>query len=63
LNAEALLQFAEPGWLNWSHHKDFILGLADRLCHKIPNPNDKPVSDFQNLVKSSLLYLTSKVFP
>jgi len=27
---------AEPEWLNWSHDKDYILGLADRLCH-IPN--------------------------
>jgi len=33
LNAGALLQLAEPDWLNWSHCKDYILGLADRLCH------------------------------
>jgi len=33
LNAVALVQLAEPVWLNWSHDKDYILGLADRLCH------------------------------
>jgi len=35
LNVGALLQFAEPDWLNWSHdnYKDYILGLVDRLCH------------------------------
>jgi len=53
LNAGALLQLAEPDWLNWSHDKDYILELADRLCHKTqnPNPNGKPVSDFQNLLR------------
>jgi len=35
LNAGALLQLAEPGWLNWPHDIDYILGLADRLCHII----------------------------
>jgi len=29
LNAGALLQLAER---DWSHGKDYILGLADRLC-------------------------------
>jgi len=55
LNAGALLQLAEPEWLNWSHDKDYILGLADRLCHSLtknPNPNGKPVSDFQNVLKT-----------
>jgi len=33
LNAGALLQLAEPEWLNWSHDKDYVLGLADRLWH------------------------------
>jgi len=33
LNAGALLQLAKPEWLNWSHDKDSILELADRLCH------------------------------
>jgi len=33
LNAGALLQSAEPDWLNWSHDKDYIIGLADHLCH------------------------------
>jgi len=35
LNAGALLQLAEPGWLNWSHdnYMDYILGLVNRLCH------------------------------
>ena len=33
LNAEALLQLAEPDWLNWSHDKEYILGLADRPCY------------------------------
>jgi len=33
LNAGALLELTEPDWLNWSHDKDYILGLADRLCH------------------------------
>jgi len=33
LNAEALLQLAEPDWLNWSHDNDYILGLVDLLCH------------------------------
>jgi len=33
LNAAALLQLTEPGWLNWSHDKGYILGLVDRLCH------------------------------
>jgi len=53
LNSGALLQLAEPKWLNWSHDKDYILGLADRLCHITSNlnPNGKPVSDFQNLLK------------
>ena len=39
---------------NWSHDKDYILGLADLLCHitKNPNPNCKPVSGFQNLLKT-----------
>jgi len=32
LNAGALLPLAEPDWLIWSHSKDYILGLADRLC-------------------------------
>jgi len=29
------LQLSEPDWLNWSHdnYKDYILGLADPLCH------------------------------
>jgi len=38
---------------NWSHDKDYILGLADFLCRttKNPNPNCKPVSGFQNLLK------------
>jgi len=33
-------------------HK-ILLGLADRLCHisQNPNPNDKAVSGFQNLLK------------
>jgi len=31
LNAGALLQLAEPDWLNWSQDKDYILGLADHL--------------------------------
>ena len=55
LNAGALLQLAEPDWLNWSHdnYKDYILGLADRLYHttKNPNQNGKPVSDIQNILK------------
>jgi len=33
LNAGDLLQLAEPDWSNWSHVKDYVLGLADRLCH------------------------------
>jgi len=33
LNAAALLSLAEPGWLNWSHDKYYILGLAERPCH------------------------------
>ena len=33
LNARALLQLAEPDWINWSYDKDYILGLADLLCH------------------------------
>jgi len=33
LNAGALLQLAEPDWLILSHDKDYILRLADRLCH------------------------------
>jgi len=33
LNARAQLPLAEPDWLNWSHDKDNILGLTDRLCH------------------------------
>jgi len=35
LNAGALLQLAGPGWLNCSHYnsKDYILILADHLCH------------------------------
>jgi len=33
LNAGALLQLSEPDWLNWSHDNDYILGLADHLCH------------------------------
>jgi len=47
------LPLAEPDWLNWSHDKDYILGLTDRLCHitQNPNPNYKPVSGFQNLFK------------
>jgi len=38
---------------NWSHDKKYILGLSDILCHitKNPNPNRKPVSGFQNLLK------------
>jgi len=38
---------------NWSHDKSYILGLTDLLCHiiKNPNPNCKPVSGFQNLLK------------
>jgi len=32
LNAGALLPLAEPDWFeNWSHDKDYILGLADLL--------------------------------
>jgi len=35
LNAGDLLQLTEPDWLNWLHcnYKDYILGLAHRLCH------------------------------
>jgi len=33
LNAGALLPLAERHWLNWSHDKDYILGLAVRLRH------------------------------
>jgi len=33
LNAGALLPLAEPDWLTRSNDKDYILGLADRLCH------------------------------
>jgi len=33
LNAGALLPLAEPDCLNWSHVKNYILGLADRHCH------------------------------
>jgi len=33
VNAGALLPLAEPDWLNWSHNKDYIFGLADRLFH------------------------------
>jgi len=33
LNAATLLPLTEPDWLNWSHNKDYILGLAERLCH------------------------------
>jgi len=33
LNAGVHLQLAEPDWLNWSHDKDYITGLVDRLCH------------------------------
>ena len=38
---------------NWSHDKVYIRGLADLLCHitKNHNPNCKPVSGFQNLLK------------
>jgi len=38
---------------NWSHDKDYILGLPNLLCHitQNPNPNCKPVSSFQNLWK------------
>jgi len=38
---------------NWSYDKDYILGLADLLCHitKNPNPNCKLVYGFQNLLK------------
>jgi len=52
LNSGALLQLAEPDWLNWSHDKDYILGLGDRLCRttKNPNTNSKHVSDFQNIL-------------
>jgi len=32
---EPLKQLAEPGWLKWFHDKDYIFGLADRLCHII----------------------------
>ena len=48
---------------NWSHDKDYILGIADLLCHvtKNPNPNCKPVSGFQNLLKSAVAYI--KNFP
>jgi len=35
LIAGALLLLAELDWLNWSHDKNYILGLADRLCHTI----------------------------
>jgi len=39
------------GWIG--HMTRIILGLADRLCHLTynPNPNGKPVSNFQNLLK------------
>ena len=59
LNAWALLQLAEPDWLNWSHDKDYILGLADRLCNLTLSPsiNGKPVSDFQNYFKSTVAYI------
>jgi len=33
LNSGASLQLVEPNWLNLSHDKDYILGLAYRLCH------------------------------
>jgi len=33
LNAGALLSLVEPDWLNWSHDKDYILGLTDRFCY------------------------------
>jgi len=33
LNAGALLTLSEPDWVNWSHDKDHILGLAVRLCY------------------------------
>jgi len=35
LIAGALLQVAEPDWLNWSHDKDYILGSAGRFCHTV----------------------------
>ena len=38
---------------NWSYDKDYTHGLADLFCHitKNPNPNCKPVSGFQILLK------------
>jgi len=32
LNAGAILPLAKPDWMNWSHEKEYILGLADGLC-------------------------------
>jgi len=63
LNTGALLQLADAARSNWSHDKDYILVLADRLCHinKNPNPNCKPVSGFQNVLKSTVAHI--KNFP
>jgi len=52
LNAGAFLQLVDSGGIG--HTTRTILRLTDLLCHttKIPNPNCKPVSGFQNLLKN-----------
>ena len=60
LSIDWMLEFFALSWCrwNWSHDKEYILGLADLFWHnKYLNLNCKPVSGFQTLIKSAVAYI------